>query len=98
VELLEDKANICSQFGQIDAVIMQGGFIHMQFPVLKFFQSVDAPDQSGFSRAARSANHNNLARLNMHIDIFQNMKFTKPLVDTFEFDHCFLYPESVESL
>ncbi len=65
----------------------QGHAVHDDLSVLDGFKLVDAPDERALSGAAGAADHHDFSLLDHEVNIVQDMKRPKPLVDFTKFDH-----------
>jgi len=87
IELLEDKTDFCPKAGEIGPTILQGHIIDNNFAFLNRFKPVDTPYQGAFPRAAGATDYHYLSRINLEIDIPENMELVEPFIYFLESNH-----------
>jgi hypothetical protein len=78
--VLEAHANLTPNFVNVFQIRSELDTINDDITLLVFFQTVDATNQSGFTRPRRPRDHNTLATLHGHIDVAQYVESAIPLV------------------
>jgi hypothetical protein len=87
VELLEDEADLRPHLVDVGLLVREVRSVDDQLPLVDRFEVVDRPDEGGLPRAGRSADHDDLARPHMKVDVVQHVQLAEPFVDALEPDH-----------
>src|SRR6266540_1111961 len=81
VELLEHHAHVRAQAGQLPALARQRPAVEQDGAVVDRFQTVDRPAQGGLARAGGAEHDDDIAGVDLEVDVLEHVKLTEMLVD-----------------
>jgi hypothetical protein len=84
--MLEHHPDIAAEGININLFVMYRNLVNDQLPIRYRFQTIDAAKQGAFTRAGGTDDYDDLALLNLKINVFEYMEVTVMLVDVAKLD------------
>jgi hypothetical protein len=80
VELLKDEADLCAKAGEIGVAIMKRYVIDDNLAILDWFEPIYTSYQSAFTGTTRAADDHHFSRLDMKVNVPEDMQLPEPFV------------------